>query len=76
MSIVRIGLSDAGSEKLTTTTIYESHSSRIILVEPDPDHSKKLFVLEDEQKLVRIEDNDEGKAMIGDSTDLSYHDLE
>ena len=39
MSVVKVSLGDPGSEKLVATNIYEVHSSRIVLIEPDPDHS-------------------------------------
>ena len=49
MEIVKVGLDDDdNSDKLQRVEIFESHSSRIILVEPDPANPLNLFVIDDE----------------------------
>ena len=76
MSVFRISLDENNPGKVELHSIYEVHSAKIILVEPDPDNTKQLFVLEDDQKLTRIEDVGEGKATIKSSYDLTHHILE
>ena len=77
MSVVKVALGEHDAEKLDVSNIYEVHSSRIILVEPAPDHYKRLIVLEDDQKLVMIEDSGtESKATVEGSKDFSHHNLE
>ena len=46
------------------------------MIEPDPDNSKCLFVLDDDQKLLKIKDKKEGKALLEYTKDLSKFDLE
>ena len=62
MTIVRVGLDPDDPERINIEDIYESHSSRIIIVEPDPDDFQSLFVLDDEQKLHKITDKMQGKV--------------
>ena len=76
VSVVRVSLDQHDGEKLRVDNIYEVYSTKIVLIEPDPDNSKQLFVLEDDQKLTRIEDKGENKATINASNDLTHHLLE
>lgn len=49
MQVVKVALGDENEhEKLVTTNIYETHSSNIVLIEPDTEHMRRLFVLEDD----------------------------
>lgn len=81
MEVIKISLgsSDASGDsqgKLTLVEVFESHSSKILLVEPDPQDPLNLFLLDDEQKILLLQDNGEGKAVVLQSIDVSNHDLE
>lgn len=71
MAITKIELGSISSDELLVTDIYEMHSSKIILIEPDPENPKILFALDDELKILLIEDKKDGKAHVRGSIDLS-----
>ena len=79
MEVVKIELAteEVQMEKsLEITDIFESHSSKIVLVEADPDNCECLFVLDEEMKLFKILDNGEGKGVVMATIDISHHELE
>ena len=53
------------------TEIYEVNSSKIVLVEPNPEVPKHLFVLDDDLRLFQLKDKNEGKAEVMSVIDLS-----
>ena len=55
--IVKIGIdTDSPSDPLRIMSIFESRSSRLLALEPDPDSNKNLFVLDEEQRIIMLED--------------------
>ena len=44
------------------------------MIEPDPNDVKNLFVLDDEQRILKLVDNGEGKAVVLTSVDMTHHD--
>lgn len=56
--MVRVGLKDDESgERLDIFTIYETHSTRLVILEPDPESHEKLFVIDEEQRVIHILDS-------------------
>ena len=67
MEIAKIALSSKevhGEKLLQITNIFESHSSRIVLIEADPENIMCLYVITDEMKLLKLIDDGEGKAVV------------
>ena len=74
---MRVSLSDnTKDDRLKTEDIFESSSSTILVIEPDPEDPRYLFVITDEEQVYKIEDKNEGKAPIDSIRDMSDHDLE
>ena len=46
------------------------------MIEPDPDCQDNLFLIDNEQKVVKISVDVEGKAHIVNTIDISYHGLD
>ena len=79
MEVAKIAI--AGEEEslensLDITDIFESHQTRIVLIEADPENSECLFIIDEEMKLLKILDNGEGKGVIVATIDMTHHDLE
>ena len=55
--ILKIGI-DTGSPSgaLRIASIFESRNSRLIVLEPDAETEKRLFVLDEEQRVISLED--------------------
>ena len=74
---MRISLGDTSKEdRLQQADIYESSSSTILVIEPDPEDPRYLFVITDEEVVYKLEDKGEGKAVTVDIRDMQDHNLE
>lgn len=83
--IVKIGINEESPhEPLQVTSIYESPNSRLLILEHDPENTKYLFVLDEELRIIKIEDAEErsgknsekeSKAKVISTVDLSQHQL-
>ena len=78
MEVAKVALAseEEQDQSLEITDIFESHSSRIILIEADPNNPEYLFLIDEEMKLLKIHDDGEGKGVIIASIDMTHHDLE
>ena len=84
--IVKIGIDTASpSDPLRIMTIFASRNSRLLVLEPDPDNRKHLFVLDEEQRIILLEDKassfseateNDSKAELLSTVDMSKHQLE
>ena len=79
--VIRVSLCtsdvESAENKPQLVEVFESHSSRVVLVEPDPGNASNLFILDDEQRIFKIQDNGgDGKAVVLQSVDMTLHDLE
>ena len=56
--VVKIGIntSETRKEILSITTVYESPNAKLLVVEPDPEHTTLLFVLDERQNIITIKD--------------------
>ena len=66
-AVVKVGLSSGESgedEKIQTVDIFESISSRILAIEPDPEDHRCLFLISDDENIYKVMTNVEGKATI------------
>ena len=55
--IVKIGINtESPSDPLRIATIYESPNSRLVILEADPESAKHLFLLDEEQRIIKIKD--------------------
>ena len=74
---MRVSLGDnTKDDRLQMADIFESSSSTILVIEPDPEDPRYLFVITDEEQVYKIEDKGEGKAVTVDIRDMTDHDLE
>lgn len=51
-----------GSEMIKIVEIFESHNSKLLVIEPDPQNSRHLFVVDEGEQILKIDDDGEGKA--------------
>ena len=63
---------EIAEESFRITDIFDN-SSRIVLIEADPDNPMCLFVLDEDMQLLKIIDNGEGKAVVVGSVDMAHH---
>ena len=77
-AIVKIALNsgEGSNESIQKVDIFESSSSKILVIEPDPENHKNLFLISDDQQIYKLNTNVEGKATIIDTRDISHHELE
>ena len=77
-TVVKVGLSsgEGEDEKIQTVDIFESISSRILVIEPDPEDHRCLFLISDDEHIYKVMTNVEGKATIVNVIDMSQHNLE
>ena len=55
--IVKIGINtESPSDPLRIATIYESPNARLVILEADPESAKHLFLLDEEQRIIKIKD--------------------
>ena len=75
--VVKIGLDrEPGCEKLLLEAVYESANASVILLEPDLESAKHLFIVDDQQHVIKLYDEGEGKADVVRAVDLQGHDLD
>ena len=76
--VVKVGLTsgEGYDEKIQTVDIFESSSARILVIEPDPEDYKCLFLITDDEQIYKLRTNVEGKATILNVIDMSHHNLE
>ena len=56
--IVKIGINtESPSEPIRIAAIYESSNSRLVILEADPESAKNLFVLDEEQRVIKVVDS-------------------
>ena len=73
---MKIGFGDDEQfEKLKVVEIYENHSQRILIIEPDPENFNNLFLVTDEERILKISDEGWNKAEVVKTVDVSHHDL-
>ena len=77
-AVVKVGLStgEGYDEKVQTVDIFESSSSKILVIEPDPEDHHCLFLISDDEQIYKVKTNLEGKATIVDIRDMAHHNLE
>ena len=64
MEIAKVSIPKDDAEQLEVTDIFESHSSKIVVIEADPDNPNYLFVINEEMRLIKIHDDGDGKAKL------------
>ena len=75
-AIVKISLNSDSNKQIQKVDIYESSSSKILVVEPDPENHNNLFVILDDQQIIKLNTEQEGKATTVYARDMSDHHLE
>ena len=61
--IVRIEMGEKdGSEMIKIVEIFEIHNSKLLVIEPDPQNARHLFVVDEGEQVLKIDDDGEGKA--------------
>lgn len=75
--VLKIGINlDDATEKLNVVSIFESPNSKLLTLVADPESKKHLFILTDDELVIKIEDPGNGKANTIFSFDMSVHELE
>ena len=72
---MRIGLTE-DEAKAQHEGIFESANVKLLSIEADPEHSKRLFVFTDNQQILKLSDTGTGKASLLQQIDLSMHEIE
>lgn len=66
-------------------SIWDSPTSKLVILEPDPENSERLFVLDEEQRITTLEDSlksavekssQANKANVVRSSDMTKHSME
>ena len=73
---VKIGDGYFQEQKLQVQEIFDSHASRLLVIEADPENFENIFVVDDEQRVYTLKDASEGKAQILEAQDMSQYSLE
>ena len=81
--IIKIGIdTERPSKPLRTASIFESRNSRLLIMEPDAENSRNLFVIDEEQRVITLLDKavsfsestvNESKAHTLSVEDMSRH---
>lgn len=58
---IELGEKD-GTEIIKIVDIFESHNSKLLVIEPAPQNSRHLFVVDEGEQVIKIDDDGEGKA--------------
>ena len=77
-SIFRVGIAneEQTDKQIETFEIFDSLSKRILAIEADPENSDNLFLVDDDEKILTLQDKSDGqKADIKDVFDMSVHSL-
>lgn len=73
-SVLKVRL-DA-KDKVTVLDIFEQNNSHLLILEEDPENADALFVIDDDERIYHIIDNNEGKAEVLHTFDMTGHDLQ
>ena len=71
--VVKVLLSsgEGDDETIQTVDIFESISSRILVIEPDPEDHTCLFLICEDEQIYKVMTNVEGKANVVNVIDMS-----